>query len=61
KGFWNILNDIVEFLAGKEHFSNFKNFVTNKGLHGLAEKTELKIIQEIKNKPKTSQILVLTK
>ena len=61
KGFWNILNDIVEFLAGKEHFSNFKNFVTNKGLHGLAEKTELKIIQEIKNKPKTSQILLLTK
>ena len=61
KGFWSILNNIVEFLAGKEHFSNFKNFVTNKGLHGLAEKTELKIIQEIKNKPKTSQILVLTK
>jgi len=61
KDFWSILNDIVEFLAGKEHFSNFKNFVSNKGLHGLAEKTELKIIQEIKNKPKTSQILLLTK
>ena len=61
KGFWSILNNIVEFLAGNEHFSNFKNFVTDKGLRGLAEKTELKIIQEIKNKPKTSQILLLTK
>ena len=61
KDFWSILNNIVEFLAGNEHFSNFKNFVTDKGLRGLAEKTELKIIQEIKNKPKTSQILLLTK
>ena len=61
KGFGSILNNIVEFLAGNEHFSNFKNFVTDKGLRGLAEKTELKIIQEIKNKPKTSQILLLTK
>jgi len=61
KGFWSMLNNIVEFLAGKEHFSNFKNFVTNNGLLGLMEKTELKLIQEIKNKPKTSHILLLTK
>jgi demethylmenaquinone methyltransferase/2-methoxy-6-polyprenyl-1,4-benzoquinol methylase len=60
-GFWSILNEVVEFAAGKDHYKNFKNFVANKGLYDLAAKSGLKIIQEIKNKPATSQLLVLTK
>ncbi len=58
-GFWNILNNIVEFLAGSEHFNNFKHFIANDGLTGLSNKSNLKILTEIKNKPQTSQILVL--
>ncbi|HEX9252937.1 MAG TPA: class I SAM-dependent methyltransferase [Ignavibacteriaceae bacterium] len=61
KGFWNILNEVVEFLAGKEHYTNFKHFVANNGLARLTEKANLKIVTEIKNKPATSQILVLNK
>jgi len=61
KGFWSVLNEIVEFLAGKEHYTNFKDFVDNDGLKSLIEKAGLKIVSEIKNKPVTSQILLLTK
>ncbi len=60
KGFWNILNEVVEFLAGKEHYANFNNFSANKGLYGLADQAGLKILSEIKNKPATSQMLVLS-
>ncbi len=60
KGFWNILNEVVEFLAGKEHYCNFKNFVADNGLYRLIDKTELKVIREIKNKPATSHLVVLT-
>ncbi|MDH7605789.1 MAG: class I SAM-dependent methyltransferase, partial [Melioribacter sp.] len=30
-GFWSILNEVVEFAAGKEHFRNYKNYVQNGG------------------------------
>ncbi len=61
KGFWGVLNEVVEFLAGKEHYNNFKHFLGNGGLFELAKKSELKIIKEIKNKPPSSQLLVLAK
>ena len=61
KGFWSALNDVVEFLAGKEHYNNFLNFVANKGLSALVDKAGLKIVEELKNVPSTSQVLVLTK
>jgi len=60
-GFWSALNEVVEFAAGSEHYKNYKNYVDNSGLKFLAEKAELKIIKEIKNKPFTSHIIVLTK
>lgn len=58
-GFWSILNSVVEFLAGSEHFNNFKHFIANDGLPGLSKSVGLSIVTEIKNKPQTSQILVL--
>ena len=60
-GFWSALNEVVEFLAGKEHYYNFKNFVKNKGLAELVDNAGLKILEELKNIPSTSQVLVLTK
>jgi len=60
-GFWSVLNEVVEFAAGSEHYRNYKNFVHNGGLKDLADKAELKIIKEIKNKPSTSHLVVLTK
>lgn len=59
--FWSKLNEVVEFLAGSEHYTNYKNYVRNDGLRYLAEKADLKIIKEIKNKPSTSHLVILTK
>lgn len=60
KGFWNLLNGIVEFAAGREHNANFKNFVKNNGVLGIAQKLNMKIIHEIKNQPATSHLVVMT-
>lgn len=60
-GVWSLVNEVVEFAAGNEHYRNYKNYVRNGGLKDLANKAELKIIKEIKNKPSTSHIVVLTK
>jgi SAM-dependent methyltransferase len=58
-GFWSLLNKVVEFLAGSEHYNNFKNFIANDGLYGLSKTAEMNIVTEIKNNPQTSQILIL--
>ncbi len=60
-GLWSKLNEVIEFLAGSEHYTNYKNYVSNGGIKNLAEKAELKIIKEIKNKPLTSHLVVLTR
>jgi len=60
-GFWSVLNEVVEFAAGSEHYRNYKNYVRNGGLKDLADKAELKIIKEIKNKPTTSHLVMLIK
>ena len=59
KGFWSLINEIVEFLAGKEHYKNFKHFAANNGLSGLIKETNLNLVYEISDKPVTSQVLVL--
>jgi len=61
KGIWKYLNEIVEFAAGKNHYRNYKNYLKNNGINGLAEKCKLKIIKDINKKPVSSQITVLTK
>lgn len=61
KGFWGMLNEVVEFAAGKEHYTNFKHYVANDGLLSLTKSANLKIVQEVQNRPTTSQVLVLQK
>ena len=58
--FWNLFNEIVEFGAGKEHYRNFKNYVSSGGIKGIAETAGLKIVKEIKNLPQTSHLVILT-
>lgn len=60
-GFWSLLNEIVEFIAGKDHYRNFKSYVANRGIYGLAKQSGLKIIDEIKNVPSTSHLVIISK
>jgi hypothetical protein len=61
KGFRSYLSEIIEFIAGAEHYRNYKSFVTNGGIKYLANKAELKIIHEISNYPLTNHIVILAK
>ncbi len=54
---WSV--KIVEFLAGPDHFKNFRHYVKNGGIKGLAEQSGLKIIKSISNKLPYSEIAVL--
>jgi len=47
-GFWTVLNEVVEFAAGSEHYRNYKNYVRNGGLQDVANKARLKIIKKLK-------------
>ncbi|MBA4406918.1 hypothetical protein C0389_06555 [bacterium] len=58
---WSLLNEIVELIAGKEHYKNFRTYVDGDGILGLAEQNGLIIHKEIKNYPATSHLVVLTK
>jgi SAM-dependent methyltransferase len=60
KGFWSGLNEIVEFIAGKDHYRNFKSFIAGGGIYGILEQSGLKIVKEVKNIPATSHIIVLS-
>lgn len=59
--FWSFLNSAVEFAAGREHYQNFKSYIAGKGIRGLAERTGLKIVKEIKNTPSTTHIVFLSR
>ena len=59
KSFTSLLNEAVEFAAGKDHYKNFKSFMAEEGILGLAAKTGLRVESEIKNSPLTSHIVIL--
>jgi SAM-dependent methyltransferase len=57
--FWKWINEIVEFLAGKEHYINYKNYISNGGLKTLVDQANFEIITESKDRPLTSHLVVL--
>ncbi len=59
--YWSYINEAVEFIAGKEHYENFKSYISNGGIKGLADQSGLQIIKEVKNLPSTSHIAILEK
>ena len=60
-GVWGALATAVEFAAGREHYRNYRSFLRNGGLCGLAGQAGLRILSEIKNKPPTSHLALLSK
>ena len=61
KGFGGFLSELIEFIAGKEHYRNYKSYMANGGIYYLADKAGLKVIDEITNHPLTNHIVVLAK
>ena len=60
-GFNGFLSKFIEFIAGKEHYRNYKSYMANGGIYYLAKKAGLKITKEISNQPGTSHIAILEK
>ncbi len=61
EGFRKQLNEVVEFLAGSDHYKNYKTYIKNGGINFLAAQGGFNIIKEIKNTPISSHIAVLQK
>ena len=59
--FGSFLSEVIEFIAGREHYRNFKSYVEKGGIHYLADKAGLKVIEEITNHPTSNHIVVLVK
>lgn len=60
-GPWSLLNSVIEFFAGREHYLNFKSYLRTGGIQGLAGRAGFEIIQEIKDIPLARHIAVLIK
>lgn len=59
KTFLGIVNAMVEYVAGLDHYRNFKSFLAANGLTGLAKTAGLSIVKEVRNDPPASHILVV--
>jgi len=51
----------IEFLAGAEHYRNYKSYMKNGGVHYLSNKTGLHVVKEINNHSTINHIVVLEK
>jgi len=60
KGFGGFLTKAVEFLAGSEHYRNYKSYMANGGVSFLASKAGLTITNEQNNKSESYHIVTLT-
>jgi SAM-dependent methyltransferase len=61
KGFGGFLSEVIEFIAGKEHYRNFKSYMADGGIKYLADKAGLMIINELSNQPFTNHIVILAR
>jgi SAM-dependent methyltransferase len=59
RNYCRLLNELVEYGAGPEHYGNFKSFVKGNGITGLLEKVPLKVVSQVRNKPCSSHTVVL--
>jgi SAM-dependent methyltransferase len=61
KGLGGFLSEAIEFIAGSEHYKNYKSYMANGGIHHLANEAGLRIIKEISNNSLSYHIVVLSK
>jgi SAM-dependent methyltransferase len=58
-GFWSVLNEVVERVAGRDHYRNFTSYVARGGIAGEIATTDLRILQEFTDTPRTSHLVIL--
>ncbi len=61
KGIWKYLNEIVEFLARKDHYKNYLSFKEHGGIMGLINNENYVVVNKTENEPVTSQIVIIKK
>jgi SAM-dependent methyltransferase len=61
KGFPGFLSELIEFVAGREHYRNYKTYMSDGGLSYLADKAGLRIVAENKNQNLPGYIVTLTR
>ncbi len=60
-GLAGCLSEIIEYIAGADHYRNYKSYMAQGGIYALAEKAGLKIKNEISDKTATNHIVVLSR
>ncbi len=60
-GLSGFISKTIEFLAGKEHYRNYRSYMADGGIHHLAGESGLRIITEVKSRRSVDQLVVLSK
>jgi len=60
-GFSGFISKTIEYLAGKEHYKNYRSYMADGGIHHLARKSGLRIIKEVTSRRSVDQLVVLAK
>jgi len=59
RGFIGYLTGFVEFIAGREHYAGFKDYIKHGGIDYLIKEAGLSKIKEIKGKPESAHLVVV--
>ena len=60
-GLSGFMSKTIEYLAGREHYRNYKTYMAAGGIHHLARESGLRIITEVKSRRSVDQLVVLAK
>ena len=59
KSFWGQTTRMIEFLAGTEHFRNFKDYLQRDGLDGILKEARLTINDQVVNRKHIFRTVIL--
>jgi SAM-dependent methyltransferase len=60
-GFTGFLSELIEFVAGSDHYRNYKSYMADGGMEFLADSAGLRINSEIKNQNLPGYIVTLSR
>ena len=58
-GFWSLINEVVERVAGRDHYRNFRSYVARGGITGEIATMDMTLLHECKGTPRTSHLVVV--